>query len=142
MNWLTQLAALIEFGIRTLPNRKGSALAAIFGIGGVVAVLVGVLSIGEGFDTVMTVAGSEDTALVMRSGADSEMSSVLDRESGEIIRNAPGVARADGQPLVSRELFVTVTLPKRTTSTDANVPLRGVEPAAFRVRDEVKIVEG
>jgi putative ABC transport system permease protein len=142
MNWLRQLAALVEFGLRTLPNRKGSALAAVFGIGGVVAVLVGVLSIGEGFDKVMTVTGSDDTALVLRSGADSEMSSVLDRDSGELLRNAPGVARAGDQPLVSRELFVIVTLPKRTTNTDANVPLRGVEPAAFGVRSEVKIIEG
>ena len=35
-----------------------------------------------------------------------------------------------------------VNLPKRSTGTDANVPMRGVEPAAFAVRDEVKIVEG
>jgi putative ABC transport system permease protein len=142
MNWFSQVFALIEFGIRTLPNRKGSALAAVFGIGGVVAVLVGVLSIGEGFDKVMTIAGSEDTVLVLRAGADGEMSSVLDRDSGEIIRNAPGIARLGDQPLLSRELFVMVTLPKRTTNTDANVPLRGVEPAAFGIRPEVKIVEG
>lgn len=142
MKWLSQLFALIEFSIRSIPGRKGSALAAIVGIGGVVAVLVGVLSIGEGFDKVMTSAGSPDTAVVLRAGADGEMTSVLDRDSGEIIRNAAGVARADGQPLVSRELFVLVTLPKRTTNTDSNVPLRGVEPAAFGVRSEVKIVEG
>ena len=142
MNWLRQLFALIEFGVRSIPSRKGSALAAIFGIGGVVAVLVGVRSIGDGGDAVMQATGSPETAVVLRAGADSEMSSVLDRDSGEIIRNAPGVARAGGQPLVSRELFVLVTLPKRATNTDSNVPLRGVEPAAFRVRDGVTIVEG
>jgi len=43
---------------------------------------------------------------------------------------------------VSPELFVIVNLPKRSTGTDANVPMRGVEPTAFDVRDEVKIVEG
>jgi putative ABC transport system permease protein len=42
----------------------------------------------------------------------------------------------------SAELYVVVDLPKRSTGTNANVPLRGVQPAAFEVRDEVRIVEG
>jgi putative ABC transport system permease protein len=142
MRFLAQTAALIGFNIRTLPARKGSAAAAIAGIAGVVAVLVGLLSIGQGFARTMTIAGSPDTAFVLRSGADSEMASILSRPEALIIAQAPGVARKNGRPLVSPELFVIVNLPKRTTGTDANVPLRGVEPVAFDVRDEVKIVEG
>lgn len=142
MNWFRQLAALIGFNLRTLPARRGSAGAAIFGVAGVVAVLVGVLSIGEGFRRVMIAAGSPDTAIVLRGGADSEMSSVLLRDDVEIIRNAPAVARANGQPLASPELFVLVDLAKRSTGTDANVPMRGVRKEAFLVRPEIKIVEG
>ena len=142
MRFLTQLTALIAFNVRTLPTRKGSAAAAIFGIAGVVAVFVGVLSIGEGFRHAMTVAGSPDTALVMRSGADSEMVSLLGRDSADIIEEAPGIARQNGKPLVSPELFVIVNLPKRSTGTDANVPMRGIEPPALGVRDGIKIVEG
>jgi putative ABC transport system permease protein len=142
MRLFAQIAALIGFNLRTLPARKGSAAAAIFGIAGVVAVLVGVLSIGQGFKRTMTIAGSPDTAFVLRTGADSEMSSILSRDEAKIIAEAPGVARADGKPLVSPELFVIVNLPKRSTGTDANVPMRGVETAAFAVRKEVKIAEG
>lgn len=142
MRVFAQIAALIGFNLRTLPARKGSAAAAIFGIAGVVAVLVGVLSIGQGFKRTMTIAGSPDTAFVLRTGADSEMSSILTRDEAKIIAEAPGVARADGKPLVSPELFVIVNLPKRRTGTDANVPMRGVETAAFAVRKEVQIVEG
>jgi putative ABC transport system permease protein len=143
MRWLSQVGALLNFNLKSLPQRKGAALAAVFGIAGVVAVLVGVLSIAQGFKRTMTVAGSADTAIVLRSGADSEMTSVLGRDEARIIGDAPGVARgADGKPLVSAELFVIVNLPKRSTGTDANVPLRGVEPAAFGVRDEVKVTSG
>src|SRR5687768_15440838 len=142
MRFFTQTAALIGFNLRTLPARYGSAAAAIFGIAGVVAVLVGVLSIGEGFRRTMTIAGSPDTVFVLRTGADSEMASILSRDEARIIAEAPGVARANGKPLVSPELFVIVNLPKRSTGTDANVPMRGVEPAAFAVRKEVKIVDG
>ena len=35
-----------------------------------------------------------------------------------------------------------VDLDKRSTQTAANVPLRGIEPAALQVRDEVKLVQG
>ncbi|MEA2464732.1 MAG: putative transport system permease protein, partial [Acidobacteriota bacterium] len=143
MNVIRQLAALFVFNIRTLRGRLGSASAAVFGIAGVVAVLVGVLSIGEGFRSVMVVAGSPDTALVLRAGADNEMSSILMRTDVDAIRDAPGVARgADGKPLISPELFVIVDLLKRSTQTSANVPLRGVQPGGFAIRPEVKIVEG
>ncbi|HYI09992.1 MAG TPA: ABC transporter permease [Thermoanaerobaculia bacterium] len=143
MRTLRQIAALITFNIRTLRGRLGSASAAVFGIAGVVAVLVGVLSIGEGFRRVMVVEGSPDTALVLRSGADNEMSSVLGRNDVDIIRDAPGVARdREGKPLMSPELFVIVDLPKRSTQTPANVPLRGVQQGAFAIRPEVKIIEG
>ena len=66
----------------------------------------------------------------------------LSREQTRLIADAPGLARADAGPLASAELFVIINLPKRSTGTDANVPLRGVEPAAFEVRDDLKIVEG
>ena len=140
--WFAQTGALIVFNLRTLPARLGSAAAAVFGIAGVVAVLVGVLSIGEGFRHTMTSAGSPDTVFVLRSGADSEMVSILSRDDAKILAEAPGVARANGKPLVSPELFVVVNLPKRSTGTDANVPMRGVEAPAFGVRSEVKITQG
>ena len=142
MRFFAQIAALVGFNIRTLPARKGSAAAAIVGIAGVVAVLVGLLSIGEGFRRTMTIAGSPDTVFVLRTGADSEMSSILTRDEAKIIAEAPGVARKNDKALVSPELFVMVNLPKRSTNTDANVPMRGIEQTAFDVRDEVKIVEG
>jgi putative ABC transport system permease protein len=142
VNWFSQVVALIGFNLRTLPERKGSAAAAAFGIAGVVAVLVGVLSIGQGFQRAMIAAGDEDRAVVLRSGADTEMTSILGRDAVRIVADAPGVARAEGRALVSPELFVIINLPKRSTGTDANVAMRGVEPPGFGVRPEVKIVEG
>ncbi|HSP33165.1 MAG TPA: ABC transporter permease [Thermoanaerobaculia bacterium] len=141
-NWFAQIAALIEFNLRTLPRRKGSALTAMVGIAGVVAVLVGVLSIGQGFSRVMESTGAPDSAIVMRSGADSEMMSILMRNDVNIIGEAPGIARANNHALVSPELFVIVDLPKRSTNSDANVPFRGVEQTALAVHPEVHIVQG
>ena len=142
INWLSQVAAVTKFGLLGIPQRLGSVGAAVFGIGGVVAVLVGVLSIATGFQRTMAASSSADAAIVLRSGADSEMVSGLGRENTRLIADAPGVARTAAGPQASAELFVIINLLKLSSGTDANVPLRGVERAAFQVRDQLKVVAG
>ena len=140
--WISQMLAVLGLNLRSLKLRLGSSSVAVLGIAGVVAILVTVLSIGEGFREAMTGAGSADTAIILRSGASSEMMSGLSREDGRIVSDAPGVLHGALGAATSSELFVVVDLPKKSSGTDANVPLRGVEPGAFVVRPEVQIVEG
>ena len=142
INWLSQVASITLVNLRTIAERRGSAIASAVGIAGVAAVLVGVLSIAEGFREVMKSTGAEDVALVLRAGADGEMTSGLSREDTRVIADSPGVAREGGSPLASPELFVIIDLPKRSSGTDANVPMRGVTGAAFSVRGNVAMVEG
>ncbi len=142
INWLSQVISITKFGLLGIPGRIGSVAAAVCGIAGVVTVLVGVLSIGAGFRRALEVSGSPDNAVVLRSGADSEMVSGLSREDVNLISEAPGVRRDNGSPLASPELFVIINLPTRATGMDANVPMRGVEKAAFQVRDHFKIESG
>jgi putative ABC transport system permease protein len=142
INWIGQVISVTLFNLRTIPERKGAALSAMVGIAGVVAVFVGVLSIAEGFRAAMSVSGADDIAIVLRSGADAEMTSGLSREETRLIADAPGVARTSVGPLASAELYVMVNLPKRSTGTDANVPLRGVEQAAVPLRGDIRILEG
>jgi putative ABC transport system permease protein len=142
LNRLLQIVSVTFFNLRTIPERKGSAFAATVGIAGVAAVFAGVLSIAEGFRAAMTVSGPDDLAIVLRSSADSEMTSGLSREEVRLIADAPGVARSADGPLASAELFVIINLPKRSTGTDANVPFRGVEKAAIAVRGDIKFIAG
>ena len=142
VNWLSQVGSITKFGLMGIPQRPASVAAAVCGIAGVVTVLVGVLSIAAGFRRVMEASGSPDSAIVLRSGSDSEMVSGIGGPQTRLIADAPGVVRTADGPLSSPELFVIINLPKRSTGTDVNVPLRGVEQAAFRVRDQFKIVEG
>ena len=142
MGGLRRLIAVTALSLRTLPQRAGASAVAVVGVAGVVLVFVAVLSIAEGFQAALAGAGSPDTAIVMRGGSDSELSSALALADTRIIKDAAGVRRADSGPVASAELFVVVDVPKRTTGTIANVPLRGVELAAFGVREEVRLVEG
>src|SRR5262249_33396395 len=142
LNWLSQLVSVTHVNLRSIPERKGAAIAAAVGIAGVVAVFIGVLSIAEGFRAAMKITSSPDVAIVLRKSADHEMTSGLTREDTRLVTDAPGLARnADGF-FASAELFVMINLPKRSTGTDANVPFRGVGRQALAVRDDVKIIEG
>jgi putative ABC transport system permease protein len=142
INWLSQITSVTWFGLRTIPQRKGASISAAFGIAGVVLVFVGVLSIAAGFRSAMTSAGRSDIAVVLREGAANELSSNLGREEMRLIKDAPGVARENGSPVASAELFVIINLPKRSTGTDANVPFRGIEATGLAVRGNVKIIQG
>jgi putative ABC transport system permease protein len=142
MNWLSQTVAVTGVTLRSIGQRLGSSSVAIIGIAGVVIVFIAVLSIAEGFRAAMTEAGDPQTAIIMRAGSDTEMTSTVAGDEARIILDAPGIARGPEGPVASPELFVIVNHPMRRSGTDANVPLRGVSPAVLRVRDEVKIVEG
>lgn len=128
--------------LRNIPRRLASALVTIIGVAAVVLVFAAVLSIGRGFERTLTSAGAEDTAIVMRTGATSEMSSGLSNEQALIVANAPGVLKVGDKPLVSAELYVVADVEKRSNQEEANVPFRGVDIAAFEVRKNVEMVEG
>src|SRR4051812_30801124 len=97
LNWISQVVSVTLFNLRSIPERKGAAFTAAVGIAGVVTVFVGVLSIAAGFRAAMTVSGADDVAIVLRSSADSEMTSILRRDDIRLIADTSGIARnADG----------------------------------------------
>jgi putative ABC transport system permease protein len=143
MRWLRQTIAVTLLNLRTVPGRLGSSAVAVVGIAGVVVVFVSVLSIAAGFTAAMQQSGSPNRALVMRTGADSEMTSGLGGPDVDLIRQAPGIAREGQAPLASGELYVIIDLPKKSTPDyGSNVPMRGIEPLGMLLRDEVSLVEG
>lgn len=142
MGSLKQLVAITAVNLKTIPQRLGSSAVAVIGIAGVVIVFVAVLSIAEGFQKTMQGTGSPSKALIMRAGADTELSSILMRDTVDIVKQAPGIAPGSTGPMASAELFVIVDLPKKSTGTPANVPIRGVQPEAVATRDALRVVEG
>jgi putative ABC transport system permease protein len=142
LNWFIQVYAIGVLNLRTLPQRLGSSAATVVGVAGVVTVFVAVLSIGEGFRATLQETGSPSTALVLRGGSDTEMMSLVSQEDSRVIQDAPGIARGGYGPVASPEMLVLVDVPKISTGTDANVPLRGVTPVAFEVRTNLKIIAG
>jgi len=140
--WFRQIAAVTVMNLRNLPERLGTSLVAVIGIGGVVAVLVSLLAMGEGFRAALELAGQDDVALVLRGGSSDELSSAFSREEVSVILAAPGIARDARGPIASPEFYTIVELPMRSTGTSANVPFRGVTARAPQARKEFRIVAG
>ena len=143
MGFLRQAGALAWTGLSTLHLRLGSSLVIVVGIAGVVGVLVSLLAMRDGFQATLAATGRVDEAIVLRGGANSELSSRLTREEATLIGQAPGIlGGSDGRPLVSAEVVLVVNLPKKATGTDSNVELRGVGPRALALRSHVRVIEG
>jgi putative ABC transport system permease protein len=143
MRALRQVAQITLVNLRNLPQRLGTSLVVIIGIAGVAGVLVSVLSMAEGFRHTLASTGREDRVIMLRAGSDAEMSSGVARDQTVLLGSLPAIARdGEGRPLASAELVVMVDLPRRGQSDPNNVPFRGVQPAAFAIRDELALVEG
>lgn len=143
MSTIRQTREIVLMNLRSIPQRLGASLVIVVGIAGVVGVLVAMLSMSSGLSKTLNATGRDDRVVVLRGGANAELSSFLDRASATLVKQDPAIARnADGLPLASGELIVITEVPRIGQRTGANVSLRGVEPNGFALRPELRIVEG
>ncbi len=131
------------YNVRSLLRRPVTSAMTALGVALVVAVFIAMLALANGFTMALVRTGSPDNVLVLRKGADSELSSGIARETAEIIAALPQIQTgSDGRPLASPEVFVPVNLDLATGHGDILVVARGVNAQAFEVRQGVHIVEG
>lgn len=137
-----QTWAVAAVAIATLPQRLGASSVVIIGIAGVVGVLVALLAMGAGFEATLKRTGTDDTVIVMASGAQSEIQSLLNRETVAAVIQAPQVRQnTSAEPIASPELVVTASFQKRVGSK-ASVEIRGVGERVWELRPNVKIIVG
>lgn len=140
---LKQTIAMTTLSLRSVPERWGPSLVIVVGLAGVVAVFTALLAMAEGFRSTLEATGRQDVALVLRGGSSAELNSGLTRDQTDIVRQVPGVlADPDGRPLASAEMVVIAELLKAGEQTGSNITVRGVEPAAFALRPQLRVVEG
>jgi putative ABC transport system permease protein len=133
-----------KVGLATVTQRLGSSSVVVVGIAGVVGVLVAMLAMSEGFAETLRSTGNDHSAIVLRGGSQAELNSILDRDSANVVIQAPGVKKdAQGKPIASGELVVVADLPRKgDPNSAANVPIRGVSEDVWSLRDQVKMVQG
>jgi putative ABC transport system permease protein len=128
---------------RSLPQRIGPSLVIVLGIGGVVGVLIAVLSVSRGLANTLATTGRDDRVIFLHADANSESASALTRDVALRLMDAPGIARtAAGKPIASAEMVAMVNLPRGAGRSLGMLTVRGVSPEVLVLRPEMKLVAG
>ncbi len=131
------------YNVRSLARRPVSSAMTAIGVALVVGVFIAMLALANGFKMALVRTGSPDNVIVLRKGADSELSSGISRDNAAIIAALPQIATAsDGAPLVSPEVFVPTNLASAGGGDAQLVVTRGVTTRAFEVRHGIRITAG
>ncbi|TMQ64972.1 MAG: ABC transporter permease [Candidatus Eisenbacteria bacterium] len=133
----------ISYNVRNVIQRPWSTLATTIGIALVVAILIGAFALASGFQAALVETGSDSNAMVLRTGADSEISSGISLDAAHILKALPDVAPGpDGRPLVSADMVVLMNQPRLGQEGSSNVTVRGIDPPSLALRPRVKLVAG
>lgn len=133
-----------SYNLRNLWVRRTTTAMTALGIGLTVAVLLSILALVTGLKTAFASTGVEGNVLVMRQGADSELSSNFTRAQFQDLKLRSGIKRDEaGAPLASLELVTTVLLESVDYEGGINISLRGLKPEpGFRMRPAIAIQSG
>ena len=131
-----QTINITAMNLRNIPSRKGASSIIVVGIGGVVAVVVGLLSMSEGIESALRKSSHPDRVLVMRSGTMDEVTGWLSAAEVNALKGVDGIAKVSG------ELVVVVDLVTRKTGKPGVAVARGVGASALEVRPALALVAG
>lgn len=128
---------------RNLWQRRLTTLLTASGLALVVFVFATVLMLDQGLKNTLVTTGEADNVVLIRRASETEIQSGISRTEASIASSYPAIAiGADGQPLVSKESVVLITLNKRSSDQPSNVIIRGVAPNALALRPQVKLSAG
>ncbi len=133
----------LSYSIRNLWARRLTTILTASGMALVVFVFSAILMMSEGLKKTLVETGSPENALLLRKGSTSEVQSGIERIQASIIETQPEVAVGeDGRRLLSKEVVLLISLPKRETNALSNVVVRGVGENPMALRPQVKLVRG
>lgn len=132
----------LRYNFRSLVERRATSVMTVLGVALVSMIFVIVFGFIAGLKQALSNAGQNSNWIILARGATSENQSFVPHPSTEILRVRPEVASDAGHhPLVSRESIAGVNI-SRTKGAKEFAILRGVEPIAYEVHPNLRIVEG
>ncbi len=133
----------VRYTLRNLWTRKLTTVLTAGGMALVVFVFAAVQMLDTGLRQTLVATGQPENVLVTRRAANAEISSSVDRSQAAIFEAQPEIAiDGAGERLVSKEIVILITLPKRETGQATNVTTRGIGAAGFGLRPQVRLVQG
>ncbi len=132
-----------SYSLRNLWARRLTTALTAAGLALVVFVFATVLMLEQGLRSTLVATGAYDNVLVIRRSAGTEVQSAIDRMQAGVVESQPEVSLGiDGQPLVSKEVLVLISLPKRDSGSPSNVVIRGATERGLILRPQVQIRQG
>ena len=132
----------IRYNVRSVIERRATSLMTILGVALVAMIFVLVFGFAAGLNQSLHNAGQDRNVIVMARGVTSENESFVPHNAVEILRVRPEIAPSQQhQPLLSRESIVGVNV-SRTRGAKEFALLRGVDPIAYEVHPNLRLVQG
>ncbi len=145
MGFLNTVRAVLRLtfaAIREWPSRPIDTLVTVLGFATVAAILAAVLAMAAGYRHVFDAAAQDTTAIVLSEGSNSEWGSSVSTGAVAQATQTPGVASAQGSPLIAPTLLGSVPVRYRQRDLAARITFRGVSPAMFTIDKGLRIVRG
>ena len=137
------MALPITYNIRNVFVRWRTTAFTVLGITLVVAVYVLLQAMAAGIKQSNGNTGDPRNIMIVRRGSTAESSSQVTREQFRLLPYLPEIARdAQDRPLVSADVIVLISLPRRDGNGEANVVMRGISPIGMELRPQVKLAQG
>jgi ABC-type antimicrobial peptide transport system permease subunit len=114
----------------------------VFGIGFTVSIVITMMALVQGLESIFVETGHQNHLIVVRQGSVNEINSYFARDLFQTIRYLPGIAKgANGETLVCGETVVVINH-ARIGGKTSNILVRGTSETGFYLRPEVRIAEG
>jgi len=135
-----QMWTLLKLNLLTLPQRWASVALDVFGIACIVAVFIGLFSIAASFRSLVMASADDGILMVLKTGQDAEDQSVLTTDAAATVA---GIATTiDPAAIVSPESARSISVKRIAQGDYVDLSVRGVTPAAFRIRSALKVTVG
>jgi putative ABC transport system permease protein len=131
----------LRYNVRNLAVRKTTSAAAVLGLALVVFIFAAVQMLSHGIKKTLGRSASEDSAVVLRKGATSELESTIEDPSVSLVVNDTTVPAGSGARGVG-EVVAVILLEKIGADGVSNATVRGVQPASMEFRPGMKVVDG
>ncbi len=137
------MALPVTYNVRNVFVRWRTTGFTVLGVTLVVAVYVLLQSMAAGIQQSSGNTGDPRNIMIVRKGSTAESSSQVTREQFRLLPYLPEIARdAQDRPLVSADVIVLISLPRRDGNGEANVVMRGISPIGMELRPQVKLAQG
>ena len=133
---------VLLLGLASLRERTYVAASTTVSIAGVTLLMTSVFAISNGMEDVLERSAPSGALIAMAVGSEREAASWIPATAARRLLGHPEFARHGDSTLAAMEVYDVLSLPKRSTRSNAHVGFRGVQPSSALIRDGFRIESG